>query len=318
MPSPLDAIRSLPLPKEKSLVGFSGGADSTALLLALHLAGWPVSAVHFNHQLRGASSTADARYCRQFCKDRGIPFRCIRLDVLGSRQKGESLESCARRLRLEKWRELTSQKHQLVFLAHHGDDAAEELFLRILRGGSSSGLTGLREYRVLEDGTRLARPLLHCRKSDLEEFLTSHGVLEWCLDETNSLPNCNRNRIRNLLLPWWRKSFGGDSGIHATLEALREDAAFLEEAARNALPEKPDINDWRAIPDALFPRVIRIRFHLAMPPSRETIARIKRELFAEHPGRNNLHIPIGEGKYLVLHHKKGLLEEKKPPASPRQ
>ena len=307
--SPQEAIRLFfPAPQE-ALVGFSGGADSTALLLALHQAGWPVSAVHFNHQLRGEAALADARFCREFCRVRGIPFRCFRLDVKNNRQKGESVESAARRLRLEKWCQLTAKKHQLVFLAHHADDAAEELFLRILRGASTTGLVGLRELRQLNDGTRLARPLLRCRKSELEEYLRAEGVEKWCVDATNFVSDCNRNRIRNQLLPAWKKLFGGDSGIQATLEALRMDAAYLEEEAAAALPPRPTIDDWRRIPAALFARVLRQRFQLALPPSRETILRLQKELAEPHPGRNNLRIPLGAGKYLILNHRKGLLME---------
>lgn len=305
--NPLEAIREFLLPSQEALVGFSGGADSTALLLALHLAGWPVSAVHFNHQLRGDAAEADEGYCRDFCGNRGIPFQCIRLDVRGERKPNESLESAARRLRLEKWSALTAERHQLVFLAHHADDAMEELFLRILRGASTTGLVGLKPFRVLEDGTRLARPLLRCRKQDLEEFLQKNGVTEWCTDETNRISDCNRNRIRNQLMPWWREAFGSDAGILATIEALREDAAYLEEAAANALPTRTTIQQWRDLPDALFPRVLRHRFHLPLPPSRETILRIRKELDTPHPGRNNLKLPLGGGKYLILNHKEGLV-----------
>ena len=306
--TPLESIEAFELPKEPALVGFSGGADSTALLLALHQAGWRVSAVHFNHQLRGEASENDARFCREFCRARGIPFRCFRLDVKGERQKGESIESAARRLRLDKWRELTSAKRQLVFLAHHADDAAEELFLRLARGASTSGLVGLKGYRELADGTRLARPLLHCRKQELVDYLKAEGVAEWCTDETNAISDCSRNRIRNQLLPWWREAFGNENGILASLEALRDDAEYLEAAAASALPQKATIAEWRNIPAALFPRVLRQRFNLPLPPSRETVLRIRRELNTPHPGRNNLKIPLGNGRFLILHHKKGLLE----------
>ena len=55
------------------LAGFSGGADSTALLLALHEAGVDVTAVHFNHGIRGDEADADEEWSRKFCASRNIP-----------------------------------------------------------------------------------------------------------------------------------------------------------------------------------------------------------------------------------------------------
>lgn len=307
---PLEAIRSFPLSPRPCYVGFSGGGDSLALLVALVQCGWPVTAVHFNHQLRGEDARADARFCREFCRSRKIPFRGFRLDVTGSRLPGESLESAGRRLRLEMWTRLTKENGRLVFLAHHAGDVMEELFLRILRGGGASGLVGLRPLRTLENGVALGRPLLECRKEELEEFLRANGVEKWCLDATNLQPVGSRNRIRNDLLPWWRRTFGTDQGILATVHALREDAEFLEEAARNALPESPTIADWRRVPAALMPRVLRERFHLPLPPSSESVHRVLRELHREHPGKNNLLIPLGKDVTLVLNRKRGLLLKK--------
>ncbi|MBO7741569.1 MAG: tRNA lysidine(34) synthetase TilS, partial [Victivallales bacterium] len=154
-----------------AFVGFSGGADSTALLLATQLCGIPVTAVHFNHHLRGADADADAQWCREFCEARNIPFIAVDLQVNQERLPGESLETAARRLRLREWHNLTRDGGTPVFLAHHLDDCLEELFLRLARGANCSGLTGMKPMRRMADGTLLCRPLLKCRKSELEDFL---------------------------------------------------------------------------------------------------------------------------------------------------
>ena len=78
------------------LAGFSGGADSTALVLVLDSLGWDVEAVHLNHGIRGSDAECDAQWCREFCARRGIRFSCHRLDVPSRRRAGESVETTAR------------------------------------------------------------------------------------------------------------------------------------------------------------------------------------------------------------------------------
>ncbi|RMD74190.1 MAG: hypothetical protein D6820_17225, partial [Lentisphaerae bacterium] len=101
---------------QRVVCGFSGGADSTALLLLLEEYGCDVLGVHIDHMLRGAESTADAEWCREFCAKQKIDFELHRVDVQAERRKGESLEMAARRLRLRVWQRYTAWP---VALAHH-------------------------------------------------------------------------------------------------------------------------------------------------------------------------------------------------------
>lgn len=206
--------------REAGYCGFSGGADSTALLLALHLAGVSVVAVHFHHGLRGKEADADAEWCRDFCAARGIPFRLEYLDVPSHRRPRESLEQCGRRLRLERWRDLTGGDSSCpVYLAHHADDAMENLFLRIARGAGKEGLSGFAEDRVVE-WVRLVRPFLSLRKAELEAWLHSQNI-QWRVDATNNESDCRRNAVRNRLLPLWKEIFGTDEGLYHAVEHLR-------------------------------------------------------------------------------------------------
>ena len=67
---------------DRVLVGFSGGADSLALLCVLHaLLGGNVCAFHVNHMLRGKAADADELFCKKFCEKRGIPFSSVHVDV---------------------------------------------------------------------------------------------------------------------------------------------------------------------------------------------------------------------------------------------
>ncbi len=283
------AIRKFP--RQPALVGFSGGADSTALLLALWQEGYPITAIHCHHHLRGEAADADARWCQEFCQQRQIPFRVVDLQVRAEQRPGESLESAARRLRLAQWQ----SAGQPVFLAHHADDRLEELFLRLARGANATGLTSLRPIRKFADGTTLFRPLLNFRKAELEEFLRSNQVTSWCLDATNADSDCRRNAIRNQLLPLARSIFGQDDGLLAAMDSLAADAQFLECHADACNPRS--LRDWQELPPAMLPRVLRRVFALPLPPSRETTLRVAAAL---QNYTTPIRIPLGDGDYLAV------------------
>ncbi|OVE82776.1 hypothetical protein BVY04_00060, partial [bacterium M21] len=94
-----------PLPVDaKLLVGFSGGADSTALVLLLSELEISFTAVHLNHGIRGHEAMEDETWCHRFCRLRHLPFESHSLDVLTNKAAGESMEMAARRLRLAHWK----------------------------------------------------------------------------------------------------------------------------------------------------------------------------------------------------------------------
>jgi len=256
--------RLTPRPR-RLLVGFSGGADSTALLLLASAAapalGMAAEAVHFDHGLRGTASRADAAWCRRFCEVRGLPCRIIPLRVRDSQTRGEGIEAAARRLRLAAWRDLAGPDDAVV-LGHHADDRAETLLLRLLRGSNCSGLTSLRGEQVV-DGVRIVRPLLALRKAELVALLRAQGIRRWREDKTNRDPALRRNLLRQTILPALRAAIPEtDAALAAALSALDADAAFLETAADTALA--PHLRSaalplafLRDLHPALRPRVLR-------------------------------------------------------------
>ena len=269
-------------------VGFSGGADSTALLLLLAQAGLDMTAVHFQHGIRGDAAETDAVWCEQFCAARKIRFLRENLAVPSNRLRGESVEEAARRLRIEAWQRLANADGDAVFLAHHADDALEDLLLRLSRGGNCTGLTGLRDERFI-NGVRFLRPLLDVRKKQLEEYLQAQGVTDWRIDATNDDSTYRRNAVRNELLPLMRRIFDGDGGLRQSLRVLRQDADYLEEQAETICRHLSDLDSWRRIPMALLPRVLRIWLQERMGrdelPVRQTVERLSVELkrFSGHP-----------------------------------
>ena len=247
------------------LCSFSGGPDSLALLLLLDAlrkkCRFRLEAVHFEHGIRGDDSRADAAFCRKFCAEKAIPFSMFPLDVPKHKRKGEGDEEAARRLRLECWKKIISDPEQtLIALAHHAGDRAENIFLRLFRGANATGLTSMREMQKIGPLT-LFRPLLGYTKAELEDFLRTQNITQWRHDATNDENRYRRNLIRNELLPLIREQFPfAEAGIAQSIQALTDDAAYLEDAAKNAfqgMKGDPSVERWRSLSPALLPRVLR-------------------------------------------------------------
>ena len=287
----------------KLYVGFSGGADSTALLLALWNNGIQCVAVHFDHGLRGEESRADAEWCRTFCEVRNIPFHCEQLRV-GDKLNEDSadLENTARELRLVAWARLAGEKHA-VALGHHRDDQLENLFIRLGRGSNASGLCGLRKTAKI-NGVTYIRPLLSIRRTEIEKYLRSIGVEDWREDLTNRDDRFLRNAIRHRVLPTIRDCLGDrfESGMLASVDALELDAEFLEESAKNMLNQPIFVPFLASLSDALLPRVLR--GFVQQETGRDTvfrrsvIERVRTEIL--RTSQKTRRVPLGDRLELVL------------------
>ncbi|MBK5258652.1 MAG: tRNA lysidine(34) synthetase TilS [Thermoanaerobaculia bacterium] len=176
----------------------SGGADSTALLLAfseLRHDGFRIGCAHVNHHLRGAESDGDEAFVRSLCVPLDIPFVALdgTLDAEAIRQSG--VEGAARDIRhrlLARARD--QQGAELIATAHQLNDQAETVVMRIMTG---SGIGGLRAiHAVRDDG--VIRPLLEVTRRDIESFLAERRV-EPRRDRMNDDPRFLRTRVRSAL-----------------------------------------------------------------------------------------------------------------------
>lgn len=177
------------------LVAISGGPDSTALLLALRETGLVVAAGHVNHHLRGADSDADEAFARELCQSLGVLLRVIdgTLDPRLIRDRG--VEAAARDVRQAKLHEIRADVGAThIATAHHKNDQAETVLMRLMTGGGLAGLRGILPVRA--DG--FIRPLLEVSRSEIEAFLHERGMTAR-LDRSNVDPRFLRNRIRALL-----------------------------------------------------------------------------------------------------------------------
>jgi tRNA(Ile)-lysidine synthase len=181
------------------VVAFSGGLDSTALLLGLsrlaQTRGFRVTAAHLDHGL-DPGSAGRAAAAAQVAARLDVPFLAERRAVPALRHPGESPEAAARRVRyafLEEARQHTAAR--FVATAHHQDDQAETVLLRLLFGSGLEGLAGIRPVHGA-----VVRPLLGVTRAVLREEVEAAG-LSWTEDPTNLDLSVPRNRVRHRILP---------------------------------------------------------------------------------------------------------------------
>ena len=184
------------------VVGFSGGVDSTALLLVLNYLSvrndCRLTAAHLNHSLR-PEADADADWVKVFCA--AIDVDCvIRKEDVASRaeREGIGVEEAGRNVRYEFFADvLKNNSADYVATGHHLGDLSEDVLMRFIRGTGWPGLAGMSGY---DSNRNLIRPFLMLPKSTLKAFVTYLKV-EWREDLTNQENDATRNRIRNELLP---------------------------------------------------------------------------------------------------------------------
>ncbi|MBQ4574873.1 MAG: tRNA lysidine(34) synthetase TilS [Clostridia bacterium] len=228
---------------KKILVAFSGGADSTALLLLLHeLAkerSLPLAALHVNHMIRGDEADRDEAFCRSLCDSMMIPLYVERADIPAlAKASGKGIEETARDFRYDTIRTLcTEQGYDTAALAHNADDNVETVLFNITRGSSLKGIRGIPPVR--KDGSyRIIRPLITCEKRDICTALTELKQ-PWVEDSTNTDTAYTRNRIRNEIIPLLKEINPSlsDSIAALTGSARRDDAALTAIADMHTITE---------------------------------------------------------------------------------
>jgi len=225
----LRVLKMLPA-ADRYLVGFSGGADSTALLYALTELGpqfeTPVTAVHVNHGIH-ADSNLWQEHCDAFCRRHSITLQC--LAVKPERLSGKGIEAEARHLRYEAISGLLGPGDCLL-TAHHSDDQVETLLLNLMRGSGVDGLSAMPEHRPLGTGS-LQRPLLGFSNEALLRYLQENDI-GWLEDPSNQSMNHDRNFVRHELIPMLENRWPGiNKRILLTRTAMAETRSLLEPLA---------------------------------------------------------------------------------------
>jgi tRNA(Ile)-lysidine synthase len=209
------------------ILAVSGGADSTALLRAMHalssqLRTGRILVAHFNHNLRGMESGADEQFVRQLASQCG--FDC-KVGQAAPRLLAEVSEDDARQ---ERYRFLTTtaaaRGARYVVLAHNANDQAETILMRILRGTGIHGIQGMPATRALTPMVSVVRPLLERQRGEVLEYLERLGQ-SYRTDSSNVDLQFARNRLRHEILPHLQQHY--DPHIYDTLLSLGAQATAM-------------------------------------------------------------------------------------------
>jgi tRNA(Ile)-lysidine synthase len=226
------------------LVSVSGGPDSIFLIRILLLLKnkyeLKLSCFHLDHMTRDGESKKDADFVEDFCRD--IKLRLFRKEIdctKWCKENSMSFQEGARFLRINLLKQIADKQGiNKIAVGHTADDNIETFFLNLFRG---SGLSGLGGISPVEDN--IIRPLVETRRKDILDYLEKNNI-EYCIDRTNLENRYERNKVRNLLVPFIKNNFSDsfDERLLKTIEITREEDIFISAYANTGLKEIAQFN----------------------------------------------------------------------------
>ncbi|WCA22245.1 tRNA lysidine(34) synthetase TilS [Candidatus Phytoplasma oryzae] len=186
---------------DKYIISVSGGIDSMVLLDFLYHKKYRLIVVHFNHSIR-QEAIKDKILVKNYCKKKKINFHYFKLNFNNNEK---NFQNKARILRLEKLKEIALKyKTKYLITAHHLDDLSETIFLKILRGSSLLGYSGMQTL-CYYDNFILLKPFLYLEKKKIIEYAKKNKIM-FLEDKTNKQNIYTRNKIRNQVIPFFQES----------------------------------------------------------------------------------------------------------------
>lgn len=289
-------------------IAFSGGADSSALLLACH-ARWPglVRAIHVHHGLQEAADGFQL-HCEHLCAQHAIPLKVCKIDA--RHEPGQSPEDAARQGRYQSLIDAATQSwvddegRELepvcsIALAQHADDQVETLLLALSRGAGVAGLAAM-PFQWQRAGLQWFRPLLAVPGQALRDWLMQRDVA-WVEDPTNTDQGYTRNRIRAQLLPvleqvfpQFRSTFARSSANCAQAADLLSDLAASDLLAVGVPPR---IRDLQALPLVRQSNVLRhwLLSAYRTTPTAAQLAQLVAQVGVCTTRGHRIHIKVGRG-----------------------
>ena len=252
-------------PRNRYLIGVSGGRDSVALLHQLVDLGYRRLVVcHLDHQLRGRSSKADARFVERLAAKLHCKFELGQTDVAAlARDSKQSIETAGRSARYEFFARVARRRRcHTLFLGHHADDLVETFLMNLFRGSGPAGFGGMREIasrQVAGTEIKVVRPLLNVWREEIDKYVKAQRI-EFREDVTNESLGPVRNRVRRRLIPYIERQLGRKvrSAIWRAALIAADEAEWLEGLvdAKQSEGAQLDVACLRAQPRALQRRTI--------------------------------------------------------------
>ena len=281
-------------------VGFSGGADSTALLWACARR-WPgqVRAVHIHHGLQLAADAFEA-HCRALCQQLNVPLTVRK--VQAGHAQGQSPEDAARKARYAALAEAVQSEWPEVHgiaLAQHADDQVETLLIALSRGAGLPGLASMPSHWQRQ-GLDWYRPFLAVPGAALRAWIQSQGH-SWVEDPSNTDESFTRNRIRARVLPAlaealpaFRETFARSAAHAAQAQEILNEVAAQDMAHIGAPPRIEALQRLSRARQAL---VLRhwLRLQHATTPSAAQLNELLDQLTACTTRGHRIHLKVGVG-----------------------
>ncbi|KIL52471.1 tRNA lysidine(34) synthetase TilS [Jeotgalibacillus campisalis] len=227
---------------DKVIAAVSGGPDSMALLhYLLHHAKKQINieVAHVDHMLRGAGSEQDAIFVETYCRKQGVPYHHASLNVKKKMETdGIGIQEAARAVRYAYLKEIMVEtRASKLVLGHHGDDQAETVLFRLVRGSTMKGRAGILAKRTFAGGF-LVRPLLALTKEEIEQYC-EHYHINYRQDPSNATDSYTRNRIRHHIIPLLKEENPSlNEQIKRYTEEVREDEDWLLQQAEDQLQKR--------------------------------------------------------------------------------
>ena len=183
---------------KKLLVSVSGGVDSMVLCDLLIKSNLNYSIAHINYKLRGKESDDDQLFVKKYSTLNELNFYSISYDLSNYTK---SIQSKARDIRYEHLNKIkTKYKYDYILTAHHLDDNIETIFLNLMRGKKNNTFLGIKKFNK-----SIVRPILEYTKEEIINYAIKND-LKWRIDSSNIENKYSRNKIRNMIIPVFKKN----------------------------------------------------------------------------------------------------------------
>lgn len=274
------------------VLAVSGGVDSMVLfdLFVKHNLNFVV--VHFNHQKR-AESILDHELVESMCTLHHIPYHYIKLKI-----KNGNFQEVSRNARYKNLEFIAEQYHTpYIVTAHHLDDLAETIMMKLIRGSNLLGYAAMQEVTHIDKFIYL-KPLLNYSKEEISLYQQTHQI-KFYEDHTNLEDTYSRNRVRHHLIPLLKEENDVLTHLKNFSKQSYLAASYIRKESNNFLSKDLSfhLSQFNALHDAVKMDVISLIFEsLKIDKTFKKIETILAQLKSKKP---NINITLNKHYHMI-------------------